>query len=73
MENNKWILHHGIHRRTITSRDSASATYDTREEALESFYKQKEWYRSIGYEIWFAHLVSPEGVKETIDYGTPYW
>ena len=57
----KWRLNHGIHRGTITSRDSTSQEFDTKEQALASLQKQKRFYRSIGYKIWFANLISPDG------------
>jgi len=66
---NKWVLHHGIHRGTITSRDTGSCEYETEQEAREDFAKQKAWYRSIGYVIWFAYLNSPNGEKYIIDPG----
>ena len=57
----KWVLSHGIHRGTITSRDSTSEEFDTKEEALSSLQSQKEFYKNIGYKIWFANLISPDG------------
>jgi len=69
MESAKWILNHGIHRGTVTSRDSGTSTFDTEQEARDSFLEQKEWYRSIGYVIWFAYLTSPDGKKIVLDSG----
>jgi len=66
---NKWVLHHGIHRGTITSRDTGSEEYDTEQEARDAFKNHKDFYSRIGYVIWFAYLVSPEGKKTAIDAG----
>lgn len=73
MSEGKWVLQHGIHRGTIISRDSAESEYDTREEAIRAFLENKRRHASWGYVIWFAYLISPEGVKEVLDAGScPY-
>lgn len=68
----KWKLNHGIHRGTITSRDATSQEFDSKEEALASLSKQKKFYRRIGYKIWFAELVDPEGEKTNLESDTNY-
>lgn len=69
----QWVLHHGCHRGTLTSRDSGGAEYfDTRQQAVEAYQKHRKFYRSIGYQIWFATVTSPDGVKETLEQN-PYW
>lgn len=65
----KWILNHGIHRGTITSRDSETQEYETEQEARNSFEKQRKWYTQYGYVIWFAYLISPSGEKIVLDSG----
>jgi len=69
----KWVLAHGIHRGTLTSRDSGDPEmFDTAADALAAFRKHKDWYRRIGYQIWFAYLTSPSGDKQLLE-SNPYW
>ena len=69
MESTKWTLNHGIHGGAVMSRDSGTSTFDTEKEARDAFQKQKQWYHSIGYVIWFAYLTSPDGNKIVLDGG----
>ena len=59
----KWRVDHGIHRGTITSRDSGSREYDTEKDARDGFQESKTWYANMGYVIWFAYLYAPDGTK----------
>jgi hypothetical protein len=64
----KWTLFIGCHRGTLISRDVADPEkYDTEEEALTAYRAHKDFYRSIGYHVWFAHIKSPEGVERTLE------
>jgi len=61
----KWVLRHGVHRGTLISRDMGSPQeFDTEEAARKAYSEQRAFYHSIGYQIWFAYLKSPDG-KET--------
>ena len=69
----KWILKHAIHRGTLTSRDVAQPSeHDTEEKALTAFHDHRAFYRQIGYQIWYASLVSPDGTEEALEQN-PYW
>ena len=68
----KYILTHGIHCNTITSRDSCSQIYNSEQEAREAFADQKAFYKRIGYKIWFAYITTPDGQKITIEPGRPH-
>ena len=60
----KWVLAHGIHRGTLTSRDSGNPEeFDTEQEAMTAFRKHKDW---------FAYLTSPNGDKRLLE-SNPYW
>lgn len=74
MENeNKWVLHHGIHRHTITSRDSgAPEPFNSEAEALDALEAHRRFYRSIGYVIWFAELTAPDGTKRRLEQNIDY-
>jgi hypothetical protein len=63
----KYTLHHGCHRGTITSRDSTSRKYDTYEDAHDAYLRHKEFYESIGYQIWFAEIIKPDGSKVILE------
>jgi hypothetical protein len=63
----KWTLTHGIHRGTIASRDTAGPEeFDTRDAAIKYLNEQKRFYASLGYVLWFAKLVSPDGTEERL-------
>lgn len=68
----KWGVQHGIHRGTITSRDSGYDEFDSEDEAREFFSKQLEFYRRIGYSIWFAYLIDDQGSKVVLAPSVPY-
>ncbi len=64
----KWILKHAIHRGTLTSRDIAQPEeFNTEEEALEAHQKHRKFYHSIGYQIWYAKLISPDREEQTLE------
>jgi len=66
--NKKWILEHGCHRGTLTSRDTAVSEYfDTREESYQAYLNHRDFYRSIGYQIWYAYIHSPDGTQELLE------
>jgi hypothetical protein len=68
----KYVLHQGCHRGTITSRDSSSSEHDTYEQAYQAYLDARDFYRSIGYQIWFAYIVAPDGTKTQLE-SNPYW
>lgn len=68
----KWTLHMGCHGGTITSRDSDSSPHDSYNECMEQYSKNKEFYHSIGYYVWFASITDPEGNEKFHDAGVPY-
>ncbi len=71
---NGWRLFHGIHRGTITSRDTRSKDgLASLEECKQELAKHEAFYRSIGYVIWFATAYSPEGVAHKIHPGNAHY
>jgi hypothetical protein len=63
----KFILSHGIHRGTITRRDSgAPEEFETREAAIQKLAEHEAWYKRLGYVIWFAVLQHPDGKQEQL-------
>ncbi len=62
----EWVLNHGCWRDTITSRDSTIETFSSREEAIKQLNEYRNFYRRIGYSIWFAELTAPDGSKEQL-------
>jgi hypothetical protein len=66
-KNNAWTLSHGIHRGTLTSRDSTSEGGFASKEACEArLQEREEYYNSIGYVIWFANAIAPDGTKHQL-------
>lgn len=68
----KWILNYGVHRHTLTSRDSSHNEYDSKQKAMDFLREEKQWLASIGYVIWFAELVAPDGTKTMLEQDGSY-
>lgn len=69
----KWVLHHGCHKGTLTSRDAGNPQeFDTHEAAMLAYTDHREFYHSIGYQIWFAELTDPDGIKKILE-SNPYY
>jgi len=68
-----WTLVHGCHRGTLISRDSTSRSgFSSLEECRAKLTEHEAFYRSIGYMIWFAYAVGPDGTKHTLHAGNAY-
>jgi hypothetical protein len=76
-----WKFNIGIHRGTLTSRDSqvVAEHFDDHtkpltslEEVTETAKKWQSTYARSGYVIWFAKALSPEGTETTVLQGTSY-
>ena len=69
----KYTLHHGCHNGTYTSRDTGNPqSFNTYDEAYARYLEHRKFYRSIGYQIWFAYIVGPDGSKTHIE-ENPYY
>ena len=68
----KWRLNIGCHRGTLTSRDSMTEEHDSLELCRQAMEKSEQFYRSIGYSVWFVEAVGPNGEKVKLHQGTPY-
>ena len=69
-EQKGWRLFHGIHRGTITSRDTWSDDgLESLEACKQKLAKYEAGYRRQGYVIWFAKAFSPNGVAHHIHPG----
>jgi len=69
----KYVLSHGCHKGTLISRDyGRPEEFDTFEEAHKAYVKHRNFYRSIGYMIWFAHITAPDGTKTHLE-SNPYY
>lgn len=64
----KWTLQIAIHKGTLTSRDiEPTKEFDSQDAAMVDFQDAKKFYRSIGYQIWYAILTSPDNTKQTLE------
>jgi hypothetical protein len=69
----KWKFQIGIHRGTLTSRDSgADQEFDSLAECHAEAGKAKANYAGMGYQIWFCRAVGPNGEKHTLLPSQPY-
>lgn len=68
----KYILNHGCHKGTLMSRDSGQPEeYDSYDDAYSAYREHRRFYHSLGYQIWFADIVSPDGTKTHLE-SNPY-
>lgn len=65
----KWLLIHGIHKGTITSRDFGRTEHDSEDAAQAAYITAKAAYAEIGYVTWFAKLYDDQGNMTKIDEG----
>lgn len=63
----QWTLHIGCHKHHIMSRDSGTEYHDSREAAIQSWKDARKSWASIGYVVWFAELIAPDGTKELLE------
>jgi len=68
----KWNLRLEFHRGTIMTRINHAYLLNTQEECESKFKKFKEKYDSIGFVVWFAYIVSPEGKEFQLHKGNQY-
>jgi hypothetical protein len=63
----------GIHRGTLMSRDvEQSESFKSMDDCIKAVAIAKEWYKNIGYNIWFANVKKPDGTKTTLEQNTNY-
>lgn len=56
-----FYLHIGCHRGTFISRDSEVRKFDALEEAEKSYQESHDFWKSIGYVVWFANVKDDNG------------
>jgi hypothetical protein len=67
----KWELHIGCHRHTLTSRDSTLREHNSLEDCKHDVAKLELSYARSGYRVWFAYAIAPNGEKVVLHQGTP--
>jgi hypothetical protein len=69
----KWEFHVGIHRGTITSRDSEPPKdADSLEQCQEMAAEAERQYAQLGCQIWYCYAMSPSGERTTLIEGADY-
>ena len=69
-----WTLFLGIHRGTLTSRDSEQPrTLSSLEACREEAGQAESEYRRMGCQIWFGYATGPAGERVKLLEGEPYW
>lgn len=72
-ETPKWTLFLGIHRGTLTSRDSEPPKpLDSLEECEQQGKTALQEYERLGCQCWYCYAISPTGERHTIVKGQPY-
>ena len=63
----------GIHRGTLTSRDvEQPESFGSMDDCIKAVAKAKAFYSGIGYKIWFAEVMKPDGTTTTLEQNTNY-
>lgn len=68
-----WLVSYGCHRKTITSRGTAQKEFSSLDECQRFIKDTEEFYRSIGYYLWFAYAIAPDGSRIKLAEETPYY
>lgn len=69
----QYTLSWGIHAGTLTSRDvGESYKFDTEQECIDKAHKLQSHYKNMGYKIWYANVINPDGTSRNI-ISTPYY
>lgn len=68
----KWKLHMGCHRGDIMSRDGGVDFCDSLEDCKKRVAEAESFWESIGYYVWFAKAIGPDGKHHELHPGTPY-
>lgn len=67
------MVSHGIHCKTLTSRDCGEPTiHDSEQEARSAFRQAKADYARMGYFTWFAYMYDDQGKQTQLDSPVPY-
>ena len=66
----KWGLKYGIHRNSIISRDSDYSEFDNCEDAIKSYHSRKKFHNEMGYFVWYAIIVAPDGTSTMLERNT---
>jgi len=69
----KFMVRHGIHNRTLVSRDSTEPTIHASPEAARAaFAKAKKYFARMGYVTWYAYMYDDQGNRTELDRPIPY-
>lgn len=68
-----WQLHIGYHRGTLMSRDAVVDGYDTLGQCKKAVKVAEEGYARLGYVVWYAYAVGPDGARVELHKGNPYY
>ncbi len=64
----KWTLRYGIHKGTRETRESFNPKeFDDEQKAMKYYREYRKFWRGIGYKIWYARLMSPDGEEEVLE------
>jgi len=66
-----YLLNIGCHRGTLISRDSTQEHYASYDLAYQAYLSHRQFYHSIGYQVWYADIVAPDGTKTHLE-SNPY-
>ena len=70
-----WRIFFDIHDGTLMSRDQdmpGEKTYTTWDEVKAAMQKEIDHFRTLGYAIWFAQAIGPDGTTHKILHGAHY-
>ena len=68
-----WKLNYGCHRGTLISRDSECLELPSLEACKARLAEAEAGLKRIGYSVWFAQAVGPNGEQVKLHEVTPYY
>ena len=68
----KWKLYIGCHKGTSVSKESQLREHNSLEDCKCDVNESEEFWGNMGYFVWFAKAVGPDGKVVSLHKGTPY-
>ncbi|MFA6184281.1 MAG: hypothetical protein WC682_04230 [Parcubacteria group bacterium] len=69
----KWKLNIGCHCKTLMSRDLDVREHDSLEDCKRDVKESEEFWARMGYCVWFAKAIGPDGEKVELHKDTPFY
>ena len=72
VDDKPWTLNIGCHSGTLMSRDLTTEQYATLEDCRKKAIDKEAAWKRLGYYVWYATAIGPNGERVTLHDGTYY-